>query len=89
MVRLACEQHTLDGLISPMEDKPSAGFIRIICLGNLVTILSIEDLSNHTRHEIAEAIRADLACTEEEFLTLMGDIYDLKNEVEGFMGQFN
>lgn len=64
-------------------------FIRVICLGNLLTILSTEDLSNHTKQEIADKTRKMLNCTEEHFLAIMGDINELKTEVEGFLTNFS
>jgi HD-like signal output (HDOD) protein len=87
-VKLACEFHRLEDLAKNNGNTVVESFIRVICLGNLLTILSTEDLNNHTKQEIAEKTRKLLNCSEESFLAIMGDIYELKNEVEGFMANF-
>ena len=87
--RRGCEFHTLEDLLSADENSLPSAFQRMICLGNLIAVLSKNQLSKATREQIADALRTDLNCKEEEFLTLMGDIYELKTEVEGFVGQFN
>ena len=86
-IRSACESHTLKDLPGIEGDSPSACFRRMICLGNLLTVLCTEELNNATRHEIADATRTALDCTEPQFLTMMGDIYELRIDVERFMDQ--
>jgi HD-like signal output (HDOD) protein len=87
-VKLACESHRLEDLTKNNGNTVMESFIRVICLGNLLTILSTEDLNNHTKQVIAEATRKVLNCSEENFLAVMGDIYELKTEVENFMANF-
>jgi HD-like signal output (HDOD) protein len=84
-IRQACETHTLEDLSAPKADGPSNRFQRMICLGNLLTVLSTSELSNTTRQNIADASRTALDCTETEFLALMGDIYELRIDVERFV----
>ena len=88
-VKTACEFHTLQDLLDSREGDPPKPFQRIICLANLVALLSTDSLSHDTKERIAEAVKRDLGVDEEGFLALMGDIYALKTEVEGFVGQFN
>ena len=65
----------------------SESFRLMICVGNLLAVLSTEELSEGTKREIASSTKIALAYTDPEFLTMMGDIYDLRSEVERFMGQ--
>jgi HD-like signal output (HDOD) protein len=88
-IRSACESHTLGDLPSLSEDSPSARFRRMICLGNLLTVLSTDELNDAAKRDIASAIRTGLDCTEEEFLAMMGDIYELRIEVERFADQLH
>jgi HD-like signal output (HDOD) protein len=84
-IRQACETHTLEDLSAPKADGPSNRFQRMICLGNLLTVLSTSELSNTTRQNIADACKPALDCTQTEFLALMGDIYELRIDVERFV----
>jgi HD-like signal output (HDOD) protein len=86
-IRTACESHTLADLQNLSGDSPSARFRRMICLGNVLTVLSADELNDDTKHQIASAIQTELDCTEQSFLAMMGDIYELKIDVEGFADQ--
>jgi HD-like signal output (HDOD) protein len=88
-IRTACESHTLGDLPSLSGDSPSARFRRMICLGNLLSVLSTNELNDATKREIASAIKTALDCTEEEFLAMMGDIYELRIDVERFADQLH
>ena len=63
------------------------GFTRIVCIGNLLAVLSAEDLDSAIKEEIAAATQAEFQCSEQKFLALMGDIYGLKSDVEAFVSQ--
>jgi hypothetical protein len=69
------------------ETSPSMGFTRIICIGNLLAILSADELDSTIKQEFALATQTELRCSEEKFLALMGDIYGLKSDVEAFVSQ--
>jgi HD-like signal output (HDOD) protein len=86
-VRKACEYHSLKDLSILRETSPSMGFTRIICIGNLLAVLSTEELDSAIKEEIAAATQTELQCSEQKFLALMGDIYGLKSEVEAFVSQ--
>jgi HD-like signal output (HDOD) protein len=86
-VRSACETHTFEDLYDIQGDDPSSRFKRIICVGNLLAVLSSDELNNSTKRKIAEAVEAKLGCDESGFLTIMADIYSLKAEAEKFMEQ--
>lgn len=88
-IKKACEFNTLQDLLASREAGPPKPFQRMICLANLVATLSSDNLGNDARKGIAEAVQTNLGLDEEGFLTLMADIYGLKIDVEGFVGQFN
>jgi HD-like signal output (HDOD) protein len=88
-IRDACEFHSLKDLLAIKENSPSASFRRMICLGNLLTIISTEKLSSANRQEVSVAVQTALNLTKAEFLILMGDIYELRIEVERFMDQLH
>ena len=87
-VRQACELHTLSDFLAAERDGTSTPFQRMICLGNLVAVLSASELSDSAKREISDTVRTALDCTEAEFLIMMADIYELRTEVENFMRQF-
>jgi HD-like signal output (HDOD) protein len=87
-IRKACGFHSLSDLLSVKEDTPSADFLRMVCLGNLLAIVSTGDLSSTSKQEISAAVQKTLNLTQAKFLTMMGDIYDLKMEAEKFMDRF-
>jgi HD-like signal output (HDOD) protein len=86
-VRQACESHTLSDLSAAQGDSAATRYQRMICLGNLLAVLSANELSNPTKQELADATMTALGYTEEEFLTMMADIYELRTEAEDFMQQ--
>ncbi len=88
-IKEACMHHTLKDLPSATPDSPTGAFRRMICLGNLMSTLSSDDLKEETKHDIAGAITASLGCSDSDFLAIMGEIYDLRIEVDQFMGQLN
>ena len=87
-VRQACEFHTLSDLSAAQGDSASTRYQRMICLGNLLAVLSANELSNPTKQEIADAAVTALDCIVDEFLTMMASIYELRTQAESFMEQF-
>lgn len=81
-VRDACEFHGLDDLMRLDEQHASDAFRRMICMGNLVSILATRDLKKDNKVAIAEAMKESLECSDADFIKLMGDIYELKDEVD-------
>jgi hypothetical protein len=57
----------------------------MVCLGNLASILSKDELNDEMKRRLAAAIMKALDCSDSEFLSLMGDIYELRLEVDKFM----
>ena len=88
-IRQACACNTLTHLTPMKADSPLKPFQRMICLGNLLTMLSTIELSTATKEKIADACKTALDCTEAAFLAMMGDIYELRIDVETFMEQLH
>jgi len=88
-IRQACACNTLEHLTPMKADSPLKPFQRMICLGNLLTMLSTIELSTATKEKIADACKTALDCTEAAFLAMMGDIYELRIDVETFMEQLH
>jgi len=86
-IRQACEFHTLEDVSAIKADSPTRPFQRMICLGSLLATLSTDELSSATRQNIADATRSALDQTEKEFFVMMGDIYDLRVDVERFLDE--
>jgi HD-like signal output (HDOD) protein len=86
--KIGCEFHTLEDLTSVSKKNPPRPIERVISLANLVAILCSDGLSNETRERIFEAVQKELNCSQQEFVALMGDVYQLKTEVEHLVGQF-
>jgi len=87
-IRNACESHTLEQLPEISGNSPVERFKRMICLGNLVTILATDGLTLEVKKDMAVSIQKALRCEESEFLAMMGDIYELRVDVEKFTDQF-
>jgi HD-like signal output (HDOD) protein len=87
-IRDACEAHSLEHLQALKGTGSAESFKRMISLGNLTAILSVNTLSSETKSKIARAISTAFGCSETEFLALMGEIYDLRIQVDRFMEQF-
>jgi HD-like signal output (HDOD) protein len=84
-IKQACQTHTLDDLGRITIQTPTEAFGRMICLGNLLAILATDELNEQNKRAIADAITAALGCNESVFLTIMGEVYDLRFTVEQFM----
>jgi len=83
-IKEACKSHTLHDLLAIDDDSSSGQFNKMICVANLIAILANNDLSTATKENLSKAIMNSLECTEQDFLVLMGDIYELRIEVEKF-----
>ncbi len=81
-VRDACEFHSLDDLLHFQGQQASEAFRRMICLGNLASILAVQDIKKDYKMAIAEAMKEALECSDSDFIKLMGDIYELQAEVD-------
>ncbi len=87
-IKRACEFHTLKDLKSVETADPAKAFERMVCLGNLFAVLSTSELNAETKQEIGEEVKRILNLSEADFLTVMGDIYELGTEVDAFVARF-
>jgi HD-like signal output (HDOD) protein len=88
-IRKACECHTLSDLLVAEADHAIKPFDRMIILGNLCALISTDRLNDQTRKKLQKAVRTALGCSEEMFLLVMADIYELKTDVQRFLDQLN
>ncbi len=86
-VRQACLHHELDDLRKLDMDEPGAEQTRLVCLANLLSNLATGELSPETKHEIRAVTTESVGGSDQDFLLLMGEIYELKSEVESFLLQ--
>lgn len=83
-IKDSCNFHGLDDLRSIDDDSASGYFNRIICLANIMSVFALDKLNTAIKEELHEAMMTSLECSEQEFLVIMGDIYELKTEVYEF-----
>jgi HD-like signal output (HDOD) protein len=84
----ACENHELETLNEALragDELPPD--LKVVALSNLLACLAGDTLNNELNVQITAAIRDTVKISEDEFLVLMGDVYDLKTEVSRFMAQ--
>ncbi len=74
IIKAACESHSIGDIDDAMEND----YKKIICSANLVSVLVTEFLSENVKHELLESLMKLLNCSKEDWLTLMGEFYDLK-----------
>ncbi len=84
-IKDACEFHTIKDLDKIETYSHTDVFRKMVCLGNLVSILSKNELNDAVKRRLADAIMKALDCSDSGFLSLMGDIYELRLEVDKFM----
>jgi len=85
LVRLACVEHEIEHLEDLTEQSPYHEELRIACLSNLLANLATGKLSVDRKTAYRNATTHALRCNEQEFLLLMGEVYELKTDVEGFL----
>ena len=84
-IKDACEFHTIKDLDKIGTYGHTDVFRKMVCLGNLVAILSKDELNDAVKRRLADAIMKALNCSDSSFLSLMGDIYELRLDVDKFM----
>jgi HD-like signal output (HDOD) protein len=83
-IRHACEAHELGQLRDGACVHPVQ---RIIAVANLLVHLNNSELNRSVNEEISIQVKETLQCSEEDFLLLMGEVYDLEQEVGRFLEQ--
>lgn len=88
-IRQACEFHTLADLSATDRDSSLQGLERVICLGNLIALVSTDEVNSQKKGQLQNAVRSALGCSEEKFITIMGDISGLSVHVERLLDDLN
>lgn len=84
-VKSACESHEIDHLERMSRAPQPSPDLELICVANLLSNLALEPFNDPTRAAIHAAITRSLGCDEQAFLLLMGEVYELRSRVEGFL----
>jgi putative nucleotidyltransferase with HDIG domain len=87
LVRRTCVEHEVEHLDSVDGSDPRREELRITCLSNLLANLAAGTLSADRKAAFRDATTRALRCDEQEFLLLMGEVYELKAETEGFLSR--
>lgn len=84
-IKMSCESHGLQDLKHLNGAGETDAFKRMICLGNLIAVFTVNELDTEIKKQIVESIQAALDINESDFLAMMATIYDLKMESESFI----
>jgi HD-like signal output (HDOD) protein len=85
VVRRACLHHGLPQLQALLEENSSDDELKLVCVANLLSKLCADELTDELRNDIREAAMEVLDLDDHRFMLLMGDIYDLRAEVQSFL----
>jgi hypothetical protein len=84
-IREACVSHTLEELKKLSQSEQPNSFTRVICLANLLAILTTDQLVDETKNELTAEIKQNCQLTDDKFMLMLGSISELKMETEKFM----
>jgi len=79
-IKKACSSHSLHDLEKINEENSSNSYRTMVILGNLVAALSTDELKQEKKNEIFEGIIKTINIDESDFLLIMGDVVQLKEE---------
>ncbi|NNL40983.1 MAG: HDOD domain-containing protein [Desulfobacterales bacterium] len=79
-IKKVCSSHGLHDLQKIDEENSKNSYRTMVILGNLVAALSTDELNQETKIEITDEIKNSLSIDESDFLLIMGDIVQLKEE---------
>ena len=80
-IKKVCSSHGLHDLKEINEESSKNSYRTMVILGNLVAALSTDELKPEKRNEIIEGIIRNISIDESDFLLIMGDVVQLKEEV--------
>lgn len=79
-------QANADVDIDSYQEKTAARpLTRLVIVANLMAVLSRNNLSHDKKIRLKEIICTELGCDESNFLVIMGEIYDLKEQIDTFI----
>lgn len=76
----ACEYHSLSHL-----SKKGSDFQTVIALGNLLATLSEGGLNDSCKNRIKETTENALGLAQDDFISIMANVYELESEAEKFL----
>jgi HD-like signal output (HDOD) protein len=86
-IRQACRYHELRDLGEMADD--GAGDekqeLRVTCVSNLLSNLALEELAEEVKAAIVGEVTSALGCDEDALMLLVGDVYQLRDDVERFV----
>ncbi len=85
-VRLACEHHELDQLEDFDTRSEHAEFRLVACVSNMMAHLAEGCLNNDLKEQLFAALQVGLECNRDELLVAMGEVYELQESVDSFLG---
>ena len=80
-IKKACSSHSLHDLKKINGESSKGPYITMVILGNLVAVLSTDEVIKEKRNEIIEEIIRTINIDESDFMLIMGDVVQLKEEV--------
>lgn len=84
-IKAICESHSADHIDTISEDDQLADFKKIIAIANMCSELSLRELSQDTVQLIAGKIMHHLNIEEQEFILLMGEVRNIRLDVDRFV----
>ena len=84
-VKAACKSHELSDLEQLLEEGNPRDELVVVATANLLSNLCTEGLTDSLRARIQENACRALDLGEEGFLLLMGELLDLRGEVQQFL----
>ena len=82
LIRHACEAHELEQL---RDGHCVQAVQQVIAVANLLVHLNDSTLDAAVNEEIRAQVQETLGCPEQDFLLIMGEVYDLEQEVARFL----
>ncbi len=79
-IKRSCSSHSLYDLKKINEENLNASYEAMVTIGNLVAELSTDELKQEKKNEIIEEIIKTININESDFLLIMGDVIQLKEE---------
>jgi putative nucleotidyltransferase with HDIG domain len=84
-VKRACQSHELGDLHRMLADGDDREELKVICVANLLSNLCTEELTEELKTTIQDTASRALEFDEDRFLLLMGELYELRAELQQFL----
>lgn len=84
-IRYACSFHNFHVLKDFRGTADMGELISLVTLGNYIAIVAGGNLRTTIKEELAMTIQSYLNYSQKEFLAMMGEVYEMKHDVDGLM----